>query len=131
MTTTNSIATQSIGTGANKGEGLFPQKVTIAATTTAYVITARITNGTDGYKQAQELRIWFTSSSFSITAAQAVTQLKSTARYLDIKPSPDSGDVRIKDSSLEPITGSYIYFWCDIPTVTTAQTLDVNLVQLP
>lgn len=131
MTITQMLNGQTIGTGANKGEGLFATKLTLQSTTTAYVFTPRVTNGADSYLPKNEIIIWYTTSSFSITAAQAVKQLKSTARYVSIKPSPDNAGVVIKDSSLEPNTGGYLYCWCDIPTVTTAQTLDVNIVELP
>lgn len=131
MTTTNAISGQTIGTSTNKGEGLFPQKVTLQAATTAYVITIRLTNGADAYISKAEVIIWYSTSSFSITAAQAVLQLKPTARYVTIKPSSLGSAILIKDSSLEPVTGGFLYLWCDIPTVVTAQTLDVNTVELP
>lgn len=131
MTTTASISGQSIGTGANIGYGLFPRKVTRQVTTTAFVIAAKVTNGAAGYTPQQEIRIWYSSSSFSVLAADAAAALHDTARYLDVKPDALAGGIEIKDSSLEPITGDYIYLWCDIPTVAVAQTLDVNVVELP
>lgn len=132
MTTTASISGQSIGTGSNVGAKLFPQKVTVNVATTAFVISGRVTNGTGNYPQTLYVRIWFTSSSFSVTAAQAVDQLnRAPARYLDLPLKEAAGQVTIKDSMLEVLTGGYIYLWCEVPTMTTAATLDVNVVELP
>jgi hypothetical protein len=131
MTVTAAISGQSIGTSSNVGSGLFPQKVTRQVTTTAFHIAARVTNGTGGYDPHAEVRVWFSSTSFNITAAAAVSQLKSTARYLDVRPLAETAGVVIRDSSFEPITGSYIHLWVDVPTVSVAQTLDVNVVELP
>lgn len=131
MTTNSPISSQSIGTGSNKGEGILPQKITLAGTTTAFVITGRVTNGAAAYDPANEVIIWYSTSSFSITAAAAAVQLRPTARYLSIKVSNLAAGVVIKDSSLEPVTGGYLYLWCDIPTFSVAATLDVNAVELP
>lgn len=131
MTTTNAINGQSIGTSTNVGEGKFPQKVTLAATTTAFIVTLRLTNGADTYMQKNEIVVWYSTSSFSITAAAAVAALRPTARYISIKPPQGAGVVAIKDSSLEPVTGGFLYLWCDLPTFLTAATLDVNTVELP
>lgn len=131
MTTTASISSQSIGTSTNIGEGKFPQKITAVATTTAFVICPRITNGAGDYNPASELVVWYSSSSYSVTAAQAAVQLRPTARFVSLKPSPKGSGVVIKDSTLEPLTGPYIYLWCDVPTFSVAATLDVNVVELP
>jgi hypothetical protein len=130
MTSTVSINGQSIGTGSNKGEGLFPQKVTLATGTTAFVLNARITNGADNYAN-KSLRVMYTTSPYSITAAQAVAQLKRTARFLDVEFDPNGSGVVIKDSSFEPVTGAFLYFWCNIPILATAATLDVTATELP
>ena len=131
MTTTTAISAQTIGTSTNVGNGKFPQKVTLTAGTTAFVLSALLLNGTDAYSRSNEVRIWYSTSSFSISAAAAVLQLRQTARYLDVRPSINPGETLIIDSTFEPITGAYLYLWCDIPTVTTAQTLTVNVVELP
>jgi hypothetical protein len=131
MTTTTSIVSQSIGTSSNKGNGLFPQKITIQATTTAFVVAATLTNGAAGYDQGNRPSIWFATSPFSITAAAAIVQMRNTARYLELVPAPTAGTALSKDSGLQSVAGSYIYIWCDIPTVATAQTLDISVVELP
>lgn len=131
MVTNNSISGQSIGTSTNIGEGLFPQKITLNAATTCFVITPRITNGAASYDPANEIIVRYSTSSFSITAAQAVSQLDCTSRYVPVKMKPNNGAVAIKDSSLEPVTGGYLYLWCEIPKLSVAATLDVNVVELP
>lgn len=131
MTTTALISGQSIGTGSNMGTGILPIKLTLQTTTTAFVICGRMTNGAAAYNQREELRIWYTTSSFSITAAQAILQLNKTARYVDLRKSSLNAGVVIQDSSLEPVTGASLYIWCDVPNSTVAQTLDVNAVELP
>lgn len=129
MTITDSISGQSIGTSTNKGEGKFPQKVTAVTTTTIFLITARVTNGAGEYDQGNRIRIWYASSHFNLTAANAVLQLNKDASFLDIVPKREGGGVSIRSSLTELRNGEYIYFWCDIPGVTVAQTLDVSLVE--
>lgn len=131
MTTTASISGQSIGTSTNVGNGKFPQKVTAAVTTTGFVISARVTMGTQGSAGASTVRVWYSSSSFNITAAAAVEALSGTVRYLDLILPTTGGTVRIKDGTLEPMTGGYIHIWCDVPVLDVAATLDVNVVELP
>lgn len=130
MTTTTSISGQSFGTSTNIGEGKFPQKVTIQATTTSFVIEGRITNGAAGYVK-QDVRVWYASSGFSVTAAVGSVALRPTARYVDIPMGQAAAQVTIRSSLLEPVAGSYIYLWVDLPTLTTAATLDVNVTELP
>lgn len=131
MTTTASISSQSIGTSTNIGERLFPQKVTANAATSAYLLGVRVTAGA-GVTLTGTVRVWFSSSSFSITAAQGAIYLRPTARYVDVPLNAvASSAVLIKDSTLEPLTGGYIYLWCEIPNLGTAATLDVNCVEVP
>lgn len=131
MTTTTSISSQSIGTSTNVGQGLFPQKVTKQTATTAFLVDVRITNGAGGYNPVSEVRVWYASSTFSLSAANAVTQLRAAAGYVDVRPSPHASGVTIRQSDLATVNGSYIYFWVDVPLVSVAQTLDVTLVELP
>ena len=62
MTVTTSITGQSIGTSTNVGTGLFAQKVTKQAATTAIVIAVRVTNGAAAYdRHAEVLRDFWPS----------------------------------------------------------------------
>lgn len=130
MTTTTVITSQSIGTSTNVGEGLFPQQVAIQATTSDYVICMRVTNGAGSYLPKSEIIVRYASSPFNITAAQAVTQLAPASRYVSLKPSDKGSAVVIKNSLFEPILGGYIYLWCEVPSTTVAQTLDVSVVEI-
>jgi hypothetical protein len=131
MTINTPISGQSVGTSTNKGEGLFPQKITKNAATTAFSVQVRVTNGAGDYAIANVIRVWYLSSAFDMTAAAAVDACRSAARYVDLRPSNLSSGVRLRDSDLEAVLGNYIYLWCDIPAATVAQSLDVTVVELP
>lgn len=134
MTTTTVLNAQSFGTGANKGNGLFgASPTTFQATTTAFLVCAEVTAGAGPtYSGAkQDVRVYYTSSCRSLTAAQALARLGQTVRYVDLRVPDTGGVVQIKDSTLEPVTGQYFYFWVDAPSLLTAATLSVFLVELP
>lgn len=130
MTTTNAISGQSIGTSTNVGEGLYPQKITAVSTTSGFYIQPRVTNGIGDYKGKYTVRVWYCASSYSLTAAAAVTQLKLNASYVDLPLDPANGGVAIRDSFLEVLSGQYIYLWCAIPNLPVAATLDVNVTEI-
>lgn len=131
MTTTTAINAQSIGTSTNKGEGLFSQKITAQSDTSGYFVSPEITNGATGdYDSKQVVRIWFSSSAYSYTAANAVSSLKQDASYVDVRPGRHAADITANNSFLSVLAGAYIYLWCDIPTVTTAQTLTVKVTEI-
>lgn len=130
MTVTDSISGQSIGTSTNVGERKFPQKVTKQSLTTAWTVSAKLTNGATGYAPSGIVRIWYASSNFNLTAAEAAAGLRPT-RYLDLRPSPHAAGIVADSGELITATGNYLFFWCDLPTVPTAQTLDVSCVELP
>ena len=71
MTTTTLINAQSIGTGSNIGNRLFGAKLTAATTTTAYLISARLTDGA-GPTDPGQVRIWYTSASFNISIGEVL-----------------------------------------------------------
>ncbi len=132
MTTTALISSQAIGTSTNIGDALFAGKATAASTTTAFLLSARITAGAGPLTPNSVVRVWFTSTSFNIAAGVGPAQLGTTARYVDLLfTSPTGGQVQIKDGTLEPLTGPYIHYWVSVPGLGTAATLDVNLVELP
>lgn len=132
MTTQTAINAQSMGTGANIGNGKFSiAPLTLAATTTGYVVNAKLVNGVGIVRRNQPTRIWYTTSLFVLTAAAALAQLQQTAHSLDIVPAPDTAGTAIKDGMLEPATGPYFYCWVDAPTFDIAAALTVTLVELP
>jgi len=136
MTTTAVLSGQSIGTSTNVGNDLTfaasTMKVTIQTTTTTFVVSAKLTNGAGSYNLGSRPVVWYASSPFSVvyTAAPALFR-NGGARYLEMVPSTQSGLAVAKTSSLETVNGSYIYVWCDVPTVSVAQTLDISVVELP
>src|ERR1035437_7878120 len=132
MTTTLVISAQSVGTGTNKGNGLFSiAQVALQATTTAFVVSGQLTNGAGPVDPNQQIRIWYSPTPWTVTAGNAAAQLNKTARYVDIKPNPNASAVTITDSSLEPVTGANFNLWVDAPTFAIAGALSVNLVELP
>lgn len=132
MTTTALISSQSIGTSTNKGEGLFPQKLTLNPATTKFVITAELTNGTGSYNQAQRVVLRYATSSYSYTAANAVAQLAAGAgtRFLELIPAKSTGAISNRFSQIEVPAGQYLYLWVDVPTTSVAQTLSVDCTEL-
>lgn len=131
MTTTAAINAQSVGTSSNVGEDLLAYKLTPQSTTDRFFVEALLTNGAGGYDMAQRPRIWYACHSVSMTAALAPKILKQTARYLEIVPSPFSGKQVARVSQLEPLSAAYVYLWLEMPAVTVAQTLTVNLIEGP
>ncbi len=132
MTTQSAISGQSFGTSTNVGNNKFSiNPLTLGAGTTAFVVNVQVTNGTAGGAPQQEVRVWYTTTMRTVTAANAPLQLASTARYVDVRLSERTGGVVIKDSSLEPVTGSKFHCWVDAPTLDVAASLSVDLVELP
>lgn len=132
MTTQSAISSQSIGTSTNVGDGKFSiNPLTLAGTTTAYVVNVQWTNGTGVFPKRDTVVVWYTTTMRTVTAADAPQKLAQTARFVEIRPAQGSGLIAIKDSSLEPVTGSKFHCWVSVPNLTVAATLDVDLVELP
>lgn len=135
MTTQSAISGQSFGTSTNIGEGKFSiTPLTLADITTAYVVNVQVTNGAgitglDG--NPQTLRVWYTTTMRTVTAANAPVQLRQTAHYVDILCRGKTAEVQIRDSMLEPKTGAKFHCWVDAPSLTNAATLDVDVVEVP
>jgi hypothetical protein len=135
MTSTNVISGQSFGTGSNistNGSPKFaPAATTLAATTTAFVVRAKWTAGAGQETRVPSLKVYYTTSESGISAANAPVYLKQTARYVEIDGPTENSGVRIKDSTLEPVTGTDFYCWVDAPALALAASLTVTLVELP
>lgn len=132
MTVTAAISGQSIGTSTNVGADKFPQKVTAQSITDRFFIEVTVLNGASRYDPANAITVFYTSYSQSITAdSTMMAKLRQLARRIDVKPRVDGSATQIKVSDLEPLSGPYIYLWCEIPTVTVAQTLTVNVIEGP
>lgn len=130
MTITNSIASQSIGTSTNVGDKKFPQVVDRQTTTTSYNLVGRITNGAAEYDPATSVVVYYASSPFSVTAVVGAATLRPSGS-LRISLKRNAADVAHVPGANTPMQGRYIYFWCEVPKLTTAATLDVSLVEFP
>ena len=131
MTTQSAISGQSFGTSTNIGNDKFSiNPLTLGAGTTAYCVNVQVTAGTAGQGSQIEVRVWYTTTMRTVTAANAPIQLKTTARYVDIRLNNGSGLITIKDSALEPATGSKFHCWVEAPKLDVAATLDVDLVEI-
>ena len=132
MTTTAAISGQSIGTSTNVGTDKFPAKVTCQSGSDRFFIEAILTNGAGGYDKAQEVLVFYASHTVSATADAAIVEkLRGCARQLAVKPREAGSAIQVKISDVEPLSGGYIYLWLEIPTVTVAQTITVNVVEGP
>jgi hypothetical protein len=131
MTSTQVISSQSVGTGANKGEELFAIRLTPNAITDRFFVEAVLTNGATDIDTSDRPQIRYACYNASITAALAPPILRRTARYLEVIPSPNAGLVVSRTSLLEPLSGPYIYLWVDMPAFPVAGTLSVWIHEGP
>lgn len=132
MTTQSAIAGQSIGTSTNTGDDLFSiSPLTLAASTTAFVVNMQITSGAGPTGPQQDIRVYYTTTIRTVTSALAPQQLGPTARFVELRVPQKGGQVAIRDSSLEPVTGSKFHCWVSCPGIPTAASLTVDLIELP
>lgn len=131
MTTTTVINAQSIGTGSNVGVPVHASKLTCEALTTAYVINAQLTNGAARYSRSNEVRIWYASSPYNMTASQAADRCKQSARYLKIFGREDPSSITVQDTEVEVLSGQFLYIWLEVANQPAAQTISVIVTQLP
>lgn len=135
-TTTAVLSSQSIGTGSNAGNDLTfaasTLKLTLQSTTTAYVISVKLTNGTGSYSLSNRPTIKYASSPFSVTYTAAPLLFRNGgSRYLEMVPGCEGNLAVSRSSDIETINGGYLYIWCYVPTVSVAQTLDISVLELP
>lgn len=134
MTSTAVINAQSYGTSTNKGNSLFtPNATTLQTGTTAFVVSVKLANSatSQDIDKNQKVRVWYTTTTYTVTAAEAPLTLARTARYVDCWPRDGVSKESITDSSLEPVTGANFMCWVDAPTMSAAGSLTVTLVELP
>lgn len=140
MTTQALITAQTFGTSTNVGNAKFSANpVTLAAGTTAYVVNVQVTRPATalpltGMGGPVTVRVWYTTTIRTVSAANAPVTLGHTARYVDCvfnKPNEPASAVISVDSSLEPKTGDSLHCWVDAPGTLNACTLDVSVVEVP
>ena len=131
MTTQTAIAAQTFGTSTNVGNSKFSiAPLTLAAGTMSVVVTAQWTNGAGVVDADQSIRVWFATTPQTVTAANAPSQLGSTAFYVDVRPNPITAGVAIRSSIRVPAAGVNFHCWADVPTLTIAATLAVVVAEL-
>lgn len=107
-------------------------KTTANASTSAYILSIKVTLGSGSYPN-QKLQARYTSSPYDISTSAnlAQLQLQGTARWHDMDISKwAAGETRIEDTTLEVITGGFIYVWLEGATYSPALTVTVTLVEL-
>ena len=133
MLTTAILSSQSIGTSTNIGNELTfstsTMKKTLESTTAAFVVSARLTNGAAGYNPSTRPVIHYATSPFDYAYTLAPAVFRNGARYLELVPSREGAAIVARASLPEIAAGTYIYFWVEVPAVSTAQTLDISLTE--
>lgn len=131
-TTTTIISGQSIGTSSNKGDALFPTKLSLSSLTAAVVLTIRVTNGAGVGSLDGRTPLWlrYAFSPISVAAEAAPSLLRQNSRYVELKLSQVPADDLARDSIVEPVSGLYLYVWVDVPIFSTAGTLNVYATEL-
>ncbi len=132
-TTQSAISAQSFGTSTNIGDNKFSiNPLTLGIGTTAYVVNVQVTTGSvSSVDKNQKVRVWYTTTMRTVTAANAPTQLGMTAHFVDVRPHPTPLLVRILDSDAEVVTGRNFHCWVSAPTLPTTATLSVDVTELP
>ena len=136
MTTTAVLASQSLGTSTNVGGDLTfataGMKITRQTATTAFVVSAKLTNGAGAYSLSDRPVIRYASSPFSVTYTAAPAMFRNGgSRYLELVPAIGAGGIVSRSSEIETVNGDYIYLWVDSPTVSVAWTLALSVLELP
>ncbi len=136
LVTQNAISAQSFGTSTNIGNSKFSiNPLTLADATTGYIINVQVTPGAGPVDPNAYVRVWYTTTFRTVTAANAPYTLRETARYVD-KSIGCVGEVKVsvagsKDSAFEVKTGNKLHVWVDAPKLDTAASLTVDVVELP
>lgn len=127
MTSTNVVVGQTIGTGANAGEDLYPFKVTAQTVTDRLTVEASVLNGSAQMGALQRIKVWIVSSAINVAAALAPAQLRSQAELLELIPEANAAATKVRRSKLIPLQGPFIYGWVDVNPAdpAVAQTLNV------
>lgn len=132
MTTQSAISGQSFGTSTNIGNNKFSiAPLTLADATTAIVVNAQWTNGAGPLNPSARLVVWFNTTMRTVSAANAPFTLKQGAEFVVVEPHSDSSKIASKNSELAIKAGANFHCWVDAPTLPTAATLSVDVVELP
>jgi len=130
LVVTATVVGQAVGTGANAGEGLFPQKIALAVGTIKVTLNARLTNGAGPVSSQQRVLIHYIISSISVTAAAAVAQFRNGRRTMELTPGQAASDSVSRNSDTIPNAGGFLYYWVDCPTFPIAGSLDISSAEI-
>lgn len=132
MATQSAISAQSFGTSTNVGDNLFSiNPLTLSTATTAFVVNAQVTTGALRTDKGNTIRVWYTTTMRTVTAANAPIQLGATAHFVDVRIHETPALIRIVDSDLEPATGLKFHCWVSAPNQPAAGTLSVDVIEYP
>lgn len=129
VATTTVVNAQSLTTG-----GITQLTQTTAnAATSGYIYSIRLNAGAAMHDPSKRIRLFYTSSPYNISTTGNASQiaLQETARWLEVQwGERNPGADIVFDSSLEILTGGYIYSWLQQPTFTSAVTYTLTLIEL-
>lgn len=132
MIIATSTVTNAQSVGGTTGTVQLTQ-TTANTSTSAYVVSVKLLLGASMYDPSQKLKVWYTSSPYNVstTGNAAATQHQYTARWMDVQLGMrNPGDTIIMDSSLEVLTGTYIYIWIEAGTYSPVVTATITLTEL-
>lgn len=121
----------SVSAGGTSASGQNAYKKTLETGTTGFKINAKFTTGAGGQKTPTSVRVWFATSSFSVTAANAVFNAAQIAESIEVKVSQSPGTILLTEGDLVISGGGYVYIWLEWGKLDAAGTLDVDLVEFP
>lgn len=130
MTTTAIINSQSIGTSTNVGDFVQPTRTALQATTTQVQVIISITRGAAipegsyvGVYQAVSPVNWG-------TGAPNMQQVQMNAQFTRVPLRADRVVIEIASGTL-PTAAGFHYCWLQVPVMSVASTITVNLEETP
>lgn len=130
MTTTLLINGQSYGTGSNVGD-LYRSIHELAATTTSAMLVVKSVQTSVDNNWSSRLNVRYAwSPNIYATAVEGINALKGGARYVELQL---TGNALIVERCSLPVAtaGGYLYVWVEAPTLPTAATVSVTIIELP
>jgi len=116
--------------GGTESSAVGPVKTTLGANTAAVALNLQYTNGASVGDYMEAPRVFYAVSPFSVTAAQAVTQMLPVAESFDIVPARLPRGVTTQRSDLIVNTGGFLYTWFETPKMPDAATVTLNAAEI-
>ena len=129
MTVTALLTAQAVGTGANKGTGLYASHTTLQAATSGLQVQCKWTLGAAAAIAGSHIRVWVAVSAFS-DSASIPQKYECTAQVFEIPVPRDPSSSRVGQTDFILNVGGECYVWFEVPTTDVAGTLDANLVEI-